>query len=69
MFSLFTLLALTLSSAVSGKYLRGPGQTKFVSTALVVAPSNALVEYKKYKYYPQMLQISNISAPSNRTEL
>jgi hypothetical protein len=74
MFSLITLFALTLSSAVSGKYLRGPGQNKSISTALIVAPSYALVEYKKYKYGLNMIdsrkKYTNTShILPNRTEL
>jgi hypothetical protein len=74
MFSLLTIFALTLSGAVSGKYLRGPGQNKSMSTALVVAPSHALVEYKKYKYGLYMpdstKKYTNSSyIKSNRSEL
>lgn len=51
MFSLIAVAALTFTSLVSGRYLRGPGMPQNMSSALVVAPSHSLILYKKPKDY------------------
>lgn len=51
MFSLIAVAALTFTSLVSGRYLRGPGMPQNMSSALVVAPSHALILYKKPEDY------------------
>jgi hypothetical protein len=51
MFSLIAVAALTFTSLVSGRYLRGPGMPQNMSSALIVAPSHALILYKKPEDY------------------